>query len=65
MRLTLAEIELMSAPRELNDPGDVVILTMDIAHSPIAELPLSEIYNMKTSTMNGDYLLIDQVTILL
>jgi hypothetical protein len=48
----------MSAPRELNHPDDFVILTVDVADSPIAELRLSEIYDVKTSTMNDDYLLV-------
>ncbi|KAI2489199.1 hypothetical protein MHU86_25391 [Fragilaria crotonensis] len=50
----------MSAPRELNHPDDFVILTVDVADSPIAELRLSEIYDVQTSTMNDDYLLILQ-----
>ena len=50
----------MSAPRELNHPDDFVILTVDVADSPIAELRLSEIYDVETSTMNDDYLLVIQ-----
>ncbi|KAI2490530.1 hypothetical protein MHU86_24040 [Fragilaria crotonensis] len=46
----------MSAPRELNHPDDFVILTVDVADSPIAELRLSEIYDVETSSMNDDYL---------
>ncbi|KAI2495076.1 hypothetical protein MHU86_19431 [Fragilaria crotonensis] len=46
----------MSAPRELNHPDDFVILTVDVADSPIAELRLSEIYDVETSTINDDYL---------
>lgn len=61
--LTLSEIATMSAPRELNHPDDFVILTVDVADSPIAEVRLSEIYNVETSTMNNDYLLIFQAYI--
>ena len=50
----------MSAPRELYHPDDFVILTVDVADSPIAELRLSEIYDVETSTMNDDYLLVFQ-----
>ena len=50
----------MSAPWELNHPDDFVILTVDVADSPIAELRLSEIYDVETSTMNDDYLLVLQ-----
>jgi hypothetical protein len=50
----------MSAPQELNHPNDFVILTVDVADSPIAELRLSEIYDVETSTMNDDYLLVVQ-----
>ena len=50
----------MSAPRELNHPDDFVILTVDVADSPVAELRLSEIYDVETSTMNDDYLLVLQ-----
>jgi hypothetical protein len=48
----------MSAPRELNHPDDFVILTVDVADTPIAELRLSEIYDVETSTMNDNYLLV-------
>ena len=41
-------------------PDDFVILTVDLADSPIAELRLTEIYNVETSTVNDDYLLIFQ-----
>jgi hypothetical protein len=50
----------MSAPREFTHPDDFVILTADVADSPIAELRLSEIYNVETCTMNNDYLLVLQ-----
>ena len=50
----------MSAPRELNHPDDFVVLTVDVADSPIAELRLSEIYDVETSTINDDYLLVLQ-----
>jgi hypothetical protein len=50
----------MSAPRELNHPDDFVSLTVDVADCPIAELRLSEIYDVKTSTVNDDYLLVLQ-----
>jgi hypothetical protein len=50
----------MSAPRELNHTNDFVILTVDVADSPIAELRLSEIYDVETSTMKDDYLLVLQ-----
>lgn len=50
----------MSAPREFNHPDDFVALTVDIADSPMAELQLSDIYNVETSTMNDDYLLVLQ-----
>ncbi len=36
-------------------PDDLVILTVDIADSPLAELLLSEIYDVKTSTLLDDY----------
>ena len=48
----------MFAPRELNHPDDLVILTVDVADSPIAELRLSEIYNIDTSTIYDDHLLV-------
>jgi hypothetical protein len=44
----------------LNHPDDFVILTVDVADTPIAELKLSEIYNVQTFTMNDDYLLVLQ-----
>lgn len=50
----------MSAPWELNHPDDFIILTVDVADSPIAELRLSEIYDEGTSTMNDDYLVVLQ-----
>jgi hypothetical protein len=50
----------MSAPRELNHPDDFVVLTVDVADSPIADLRLSEIYDVETSTINDDYLLVLQ-----
>jgi hypothetical protein len=50
----------MSAPRELNHPDDFVILTVDVADSPMAELRLSEIYDVQTFTMNDNYLLVLQ-----
>ena len=45
----------MSAPWELTRPDDLVILTVDIADSPLAELLVSEIYDVKTSTLLDDY----------
>ncbi|KAI2501343.1 hypothetical protein MHU86_13141 [Fragilaria crotonensis] len=48
----------MSAPWELNNQDDSVILTVDVADSPIAELRLSEIYDVKTSSMNDDYIVV-------
>ncbi len=54
------KIGTMSAPRELNHPDDFVILTVDVADSPIAELRLSEIYDVETSTINDNYLLVLQ-----
>jgi hypothetical protein len=59
-KLTLAEIATMSAPRELNHPDDFVILTLDVLDSPLAKLRLSKIYNVETSTLNDDYLLVLQ-----
>ena len=50
----------MSVPREWNHPKDFVILTVDVEDSPIAELPLTEIYNVEASTLNDDYLLVFQ-----
>jgi hypothetical protein len=50
----------MSAPRELNHPDDFVVLTVDIADSPMAELRLTEIYDVETSTISDDYLLVLQ-----
>lgn len=48
----------------MNHPDDFVILTVDVANSPLAELRLTEIYNLETSTLNDDYLLVlkDYVT---
>lgn len=60
-KLTLLEIATMSAPRELsNHPDDLVILTVDVAGAPKAELRLTEIYDVATSTLNDDYLLVFQ-----
>jgi hypothetical protein len=59
-KLTLPEIAIMSALRELNHPDDFVILTIDVADSPSAKLRLTEIYNVETSTLNDDYLLVLQ-----
>lgn len=53
-------IATMSAPRELNHLDDFGVVTVDLADSPIAELRPSEIYNVDTSTINDDYLLVLQ-----
>ena len=45
----------MLAPRESTCPPDLVILTVDIADSPLAELLLSEIYDVETSTLLDGY----------
>jgi hypothetical protein len=50
----------MSAPRELNHPDDFVILTVNVADSPIAELRLSEIFDVEASTIYDNYLLVLQ-----
>jgi hypothetical protein len=55
----------MSAPRELNCLDDIVILTVDVADAPIAELRLSEIYNGETSTLKNDFLVVFQAYIAL
>lgn len=50
----------MSAPQELSHPDDFVTLMVDVADSPKAELQLSEIYDVETSTMNDDYVIVLQ-----
>ena len=45
----------MLAPRESTCPPDIVIMTVDIADSPLAELLLSEIYDVETSTLLDGY----------
>jgi hypothetical protein len=41
---------------ESNHEDDFVILTVDVDHCPIAELPLTEIYDVTTSLLKDDYL---------
>ena len=45
----------MSAPRESTHPDDLVILMVDIDACPFAELLLTEIYDVETSTVRDDY----------
>ena len=46
----------MSVFEESNHEDDFVILTVDIDDCPIAELPLTEIYDVTTSLLKDDYL---------
>ncbi|KAI2512050.1 hypothetical protein MHU86_2338 [Fragilaria crotonensis] len=46
----------MSVFEESNHEDDFVILTVDIDDCPIAELPLTEIYDVSTSLLKDDYL---------
>ena len=41
---------------ELHHPDDFVVVTVDIEDCPLAELPLAEIFDVTTSTLNIDYL---------
>ena len=50
----------MSAHRELNHPDDFVILTVDVANSPLGKLRLAQIYDVETSILNDDYLSVIQ-----
>ena len=46
----------MLAPGESHHPDDIVILNVDIDDCPIAELPLTEIYDADASRLKDDYL---------
>jgi hypothetical protein len=46
----------MSVFEESNHEDDFVTLTVDIDDCPIAELPLTEIYDVSTSLLKNDYL---------
>ncbi|KAI2502136.1 hypothetical protein MHU86_12366 [Fragilaria crotonensis] len=46
----------MSVFEESNHDDDFVILTVDIDDCPIAELPLTEIYDVTSSHLKNDYL---------
>ena len=41
---------------ELHHPDDFVVVTVDIEDCPLAELPLAEIFDATTYTLNADYL---------
>ena len=46
----------MSVPGESHHPDDIVILHVDIDDCPIAEIPLTEIYDIDVSRLKDDYL---------
>jgi hypothetical protein len=46
----------MTNPGESHHPDDFISLTVDIESCPIAELPLTEIFDIVSSTIKDDYL---------
>jgi hypothetical protein len=54
--LTLAWIKLMMAPREFYHSDDYVVITVDIEDCPLVEFPLTELFDIATSTVVDNYL---------
>ena len=46
----------MTAPGRLYHPDDHVVMVVDIEDCPVADVPLTEIYNTENSTLLDDYL---------
>ena len=50
----------MSDAGEFQCPNDRVLITVDIKDCPLAEFPLYELFDLATSTLVDDYLVVLQ-----